>query len=176
MNFNLNKSIEILQRTPDVYIALLSNCHHNWDRINEGPNTWSGHNIVGHLIHGERTDWIPRAEIILGDGENKNFEPYDRFAQEHLYSQQSMDELLDLFKSLRAENIRKLKSWNLSTQDLDKEGMHPELGRVTLRQLISTWTIHDLNHMNQISRVMIKHYKEDIGPWIKYNKLLLEEI
>jgi hypothetical protein len=175
MNFNLDKSIEILRRTPEVYIALLGNVEHNWDRINEGPDTWNAHNIIGHLIHGEVTDWIPRAEIILSDREDKRFEPYDRFAQDRLYSSQTTDELLAMFKNLRAQNIQKLQSWNLSSSDLDQVGIHPDLGTVTLRQLISTWTVHDLNHINQLSRVMVKHYAADIGPWIKYNKLLLKE-
>jgi hypothetical protein len=174
MNFNLKKSIEILDRTPDVYFALLNNSEHSLDKINEGIGTWSGYNILGHLIHCEKTDWIPRAEIILGDKDNKIFEPFDRFAQEKLYSSQSTSDLLQKFKTLRTRNIEKLLSWDLSENDLDKEGIHPDLGIVTLRQLISTWTIHDLAHLNQLSRVIIKHYKEDVGPWKKYTKLLNE--
>ncbi|GAA4279385.1 DinB family protein [Aquimarina mytili] len=172
MNFELNKSIEILERTPKVYSALFYNANYDWDKINEGIGTWSAYNIVGHLIHGEKTDWIPRAEIILGDNQNKTFEPYDRFAQEQLYSSRTMDELLSEFETLRNQNIKKLHSWNLSESDLNKEGIHPDLGSVTLRQLISTWTIHDIAHLNQISRVIVKHYAEDIGPWKKYTTLL----
>lgn len=176
MNFDLDKSIEILARTPQVYTALLGDGQHDWDRIDEGPDTWSAHNIIGHLIHGEVTDWIPRAEIILSQREDKVFAPYDRFAQDRLYNSQTTDQLLTMFRRLREENIHKLQSWNLSSIDLDKEGIHPELGVVTLKQLISTWTIHDLGHVNQLTRVMVKHYREDIGPWIKYNKLLLREV
>ena len=174
MNFDLNKSIEILKRTPEVYSALFNNSKHNWDKINEGVDTWSGYNIIGHLIHGEKTDWIPRAEIILSNKDDKTFEPYNRFAQEELYSSQTTDVLLDEFKALRNQNIEKLISWNLSESDLDKKGIHPDLGIVTLRQLISTWTIHDIAHLNQVSRVIVKHYAEDVGPWKKYIKLLSE--
>lgn len=174
MNFDLNKSIEILERTPEVYSALFNNTKHNWDKINEGSDTWSGYNIIGHLIHGEKTDWIPRAEIILSNNDDKTFEPYDRFAQEELYSFQTIEELLIEFKTLRKQNIEKLISWNLSENDLDKKGIHPDLGTVTLRQLISTWTIHDIAHLNQVSRVIVKHYAEDVGPWKKYTRLLNE--
>lgn len=174
MNFDLNKSIEILERTPEVYVALFSNSNHNLDKINEGVDTWNGYNIIGHLIHGEKTDWIPRAEIIIGNNDNKTFESYDRFAQEKLYSSQTIEDLLTEFKNLRKKNIEKLTSWNLSKTDLEKEGIHPDLGTVTLRQLISTWTIHDIAHLNQVSRAIVKHYVEDVGPWKKYTKLLNE--
>lgn len=174
MNFELHKSIEILERTPDVYSALFNNTQHNWDKINEGVGTWSGYNIIGHLIHGEKTDWIPRAEIILGNNDDKTFEPYDRFAQDKLYSFQTTEELLLEFKVLRNQNVEKLKSWNLSESDLNKEGLHPDFGTVTLRQLISTWTIHDIAHLNQVTRVIVKHYADDVGPWKKYTKLLKE--
>jgi hypothetical protein len=174
MNFDLNKSIEILERTPEVYLALFNNSKYNLDKINEGADTWSGYNIIGHIIHGEKTDWIPRAEMILGDSKNKTFDPYDRFAQEKLYSSQTTEELLTEFKTLRNQNIEKLISWNLSEPDLDKKGIHPDLGIVTLRQLISTWTIHDIAHLNQVSRAIVKHFSEDVGPWKKYNKLLNE--
>ncbi|MBW1296319.1 DinB family protein [Aquimarina litoralis] len=174
MNFNLNKSIELLDRTPDVYSALLNNLAYNWDKIDEGAGTWNGYNIIGHLIHGEKTDWIPRAEIILGNANDKTFTPYDRFAQEKLYATQTTQELLDEFRMLRTKNIEKLKSWNLSEYDLDKKGTHPDLGEVTLRQLISTWTIHDIAHLNQLSRVIVKHYSEDVGPWKKYTRILNE--
>lgn len=172
MNFDLNISIEILDRTPGVYTSLFANSAYNLDKINEGIGTWSGYNIIGHLIHGEKTDWIPRAEIILSDSENKTFEPYDRFAQEKLYSSQTVEELLEEFKTLRSQNITKLKSWNLQEPDLEKQGIHPDLGLVTLRQLISTWTIHDMAHLNQVSRSIVKHYSKDVGPWKKYTRLL----
>lgn len=171
MNFDLEKSIELLQRSPSTYEALFANLTHDWATINEGPNTWSAYNIMGHLIHGEKTDWIPRAKIILNSPGN-SFEPYDRFAQEKLYSTQTFEALLNEFKDWRSQNLDTLKSWQLTPQDLDKEGLHPDLGLVTLRQLISTWTIHDMIHLNQLSRVMVKHYADDIGPWRKYVRLL----
>ncbi len=171
MNFSLKKSIELLERSPATYETLLSNLNYDWNKINEGENTWSAYNIIGHLIHGEKTDWIPRAEIILHK-EDKNFEPYDRFAQDKLYNKQTFEELINEFKTLRVHNINILKSWKLTESDLNKEGIHPDLGTVNLKQLIATWTIHDMVHLNQISRVMVKHYGEDIGPWKKYVRLL----
>jgi len=173
MNFDLKKSMELLKRFPDTYESLFSNFNSDWNKINEGQNTWSAYNIIGHLIHGEKTDWIPKAEIILNK-DDKNFEPYDRFAQEKLYSTQTFEELIDEYKRLRVLNVNKLKSWNLTEKDLNKEGIHPDLGIVTLKELISTWTIHDMIHLNQISRVIVKHYEEDIGPWKKYVRLLNE--
>ena len=173
MNFDLKKSTELLERSPETYETLFCNLNSDWNKINEGQNTWSAYNIIGHLIHGEKTDWIPRAEIILNK-DDKNFEPYDRFAQEKLYSTQTFEELIDEFKRLRISNVSKLKSWNLTEADLNKKGIHPDLGIVTLKELISTWTIHDMIHLNQISRVIVKHYGEDIGPWKKYVRLLNE--
>lgn len=174
MNFNLQKSIALLERTPEVYSTLLKNSEYNWDRINEGENTWSGYNIIGHLIHGEKTDWIPRAEIILGNAADKTFEPYDVFAQDKLYTTQTTEELLEEFRKLRASNLKKLKSWNLTEADLNKEGIHPALKEVKLRELIAAWTVHDMIHINQISRVMVKHYAEDVGPFKNYMRLLKE--
>jgi len=174
MNFSLNKSIDLLERTPDAFRALFHNSTENWDIINEGENTWSAYNIIGHLIHGEKTDWIPRAEIILGDSDDKTFEAYDRFAQEKLYSSQTTDELLNEFKILRTENISKLRQWDLQEEDLNKRGIHPDLGNVSLRELISTWTIHDMSHLYQASRVIVKHYSDDVGPWRKYSRILKE--
>ncbi|MGY6648491.1 DinB family protein [Wenyingzhuangia sp. IMCC45574] len=174
MNFNLNKSVEMLERTPDAYIALFQNLTYEWDTLNEGANTWNAKNILGHLIHGEKTDWIPRATQILDPNFNETFEPYDRFAQDTLYNTQTTDQLLEEYKALRVKNIATLQSWNLTKEDLDKTGTHPDsnIGTVTLRELISTWTIHDLIHLNQISRVLAKHYSEDMGPWRQYTKLL----
>jgi hypothetical protein len=171
MNFSLAKSIELLARSPKTYAALFENMHHGWNLVNEGDQTWSAYTILGHLIHGEKTDWIPRAEMILFK-DAKEFEPYDRFAQFKLYATQSFDELLTEFSECRAQNIATLASWNLSDHELDKTGIHPEFGIVNLRQLISTWTIHDMVHLNQVSRVLVKHYEEDIGPWKKYVGLL----
>lgn len=171
MNFSLPKSIAILERTPLAFEALLQKLPQQLEKVNEGEDTWSAYNIIGHLIHGEKTDWIPRAEIILGDGPDKTFEPYDRFAQERLYSSQPIEALLAEYKTLRKQNIEKLQSWNLTEQDLTKKGIHPELGTTTLQQLIASWTVHDLTHLNQVSRVLVKHFSEDVGPWKKYIKL-----
>lgn len=173
MNFNLNKSIELLERSPRTYRALFYDLKYDWDQINEGDNTWNAFNIIGHLIYGEMTDWIPRAKIILStEIKDKTFEPYDRYAQNSLFKGKSTNELLDKFEELRTKNLDELKSWNLTSDDLKKEGIHPELGPVTLQELIATWTIHDMGHLNQISRVLIKSYSEDVGPWTAYSKIL----
>ncbi len=174
MNFNLDKSIELLERTPNIFKALFYGLSHDWATINEGKNTWSGYTIIGHLIHGEKTDWMPRAKIILGENQDKHFEPYDRFAQDKLYANQTIEELLNEFEELRKKNLTELRSWSLTTDDLNKKGIHPELGIVTLRELISTWTIHDMAHLNQVSRVLVKHYSKDVGPWTNYIKILQE--
>ena len=172
MNFSINKSIALLTRTPKVFKSLFYDLNFGWDEINDGPNTWNAFDIIGHLIHGEQTDWIPRARLILSESKDKTFDPFDRFAQEKLSVGKTMNELLDQFEELRIENLDTLKSWNLTQLDLNKTGIHPELGLVTLKQLISTWTIHDVAHLNQISRVLIKHYSEDVGPWAEYTRLL----
>lgn len=172
MNFDLTKSIELLERTPKAYKALFYGLTSDWGTINEGENTWSAYNIIGHLIHGEKTDWIPRAKIILSDRADKTFEPYDRFAQERLYSHQTMDALLDEFERLRLQNLEELKSWSLTEKELRKIGIHPALGEVTLRQHLATWTIHDMAHLYQVSRVIVKHYGEDMGPWAQYTRIL----
>lgn len=171
MNFNLEQSIDLLERAPVVYRNLFQGLPPGWIFANEGEETWSAFDIVGHLIHGENTDWIPRARIILNK-EDKTFEPFDRFAQKELSKGKTMQHLLDEFESLRKENVKELRSWNLTGEELKMEGRHPELGAVTLQQLIATWTIHDLNHIHQASRVMVKFYKDDVGPWAKYIKIL----
>ena len=172
MEFSLSKSYEILERTPRVYKALLSGLSHDWVYCNEGGETWSAFDIVGHLIHGEKTDWIPRAEIIRGDAVDKTFVPFDMTAHELNSVGKSLEALLDEFEKLRAENLVKLKAMKLTAKDLEKKGIHPDLGEVTLRALISTWTVHDLSHINQISRAMVKHYKEDVGAWRKYISII----
>lgn len=172
MNFTLPKSIEILERTPGVLRYLLQGLSQDWTSTNEGGDSWNAYDVVGHLIYGEKTDWIPRAEIILSDKTDKNFVPFDRFAQFTESKGKTLGQLLDEFGAVRNANISKLKSWNLSEADLGKKGNHPAFGAVTLRQLLATWAIHDLNHLAQVSRVMAKHYKEDVGPWIAYLKVL----
>ena len=172
MNFSLSKSIEILERTPDVLIVLLKNISPDWTSNNEGGESWSAYDIVGHLIHGEKTDWIPRMEIILSDIQNKRFELFDRFAQFEDSKGKSLTQLLDEFKSLRQKNIEFLRSSTLTDNDFEKTGIHPAFGEITLSQLLSTWTVHDLNHIAQITRVMAKLYMKDVGPWVEYLKIL----
>jgi NTP pyrophosphatase (non-canonical NTP hydrolase) len=172
MNFSLEKSIQILERTPTVLEVMLKNISPDWINNSKGEGTWSAYDVVGHLIHGEKTDWVPRAEIILSDKADKRFEKFDRFAQFENSKGKLLGELLEEFTALRKNNIDRLKSLNITDKDLDKKGIHPAFGDVTLAQLLSTWVVHDLNHIAQISRVMAKHYKEDVGPWTAYLKIL----
>lgn len=172
MEFDLNKSIEILERTPTVIETLLSDLSSSWIKNNEGKLTWSPYDILGHLIYGEKTDWMVRAKIILSKFDNKTFEPFDRFAQLREKQDKKIAELLDEFKELRKSNLKELRSLNLTTTDFELKGIHPELGEVTLGQLISTWVVHDLGHIAQISRVMAKQYKNMVGPWQAYLGIL----
>lgn len=172
MEFELNKAISILERTPTALKTLLEGLSSDWTVSNEGENTWSPYDIIGHFIHGELTDWIPRAKIILSNSSDKKFELFDRFAQEQNSVGKTMDDLLNEFEELRTNNLRILKDMNLSESDLSKEGIHPEFGTVTLRQLLSTWTVHDLGHIAQLSRVMAKQYKQEVGPWSQYLRIL----
>lgn len=172
MNFNLNNCIEILSRTPAVLDSLLGGLSDEWIHNNEGEATWSPFDIVGHLIHGDKTDWIPRMKVILSDGPDKKFDPFDRFAQFEASKGKNIRQLLDEFKALRKENIGILKSKNLDTQDLSKTGIHPEFGEVRLEQLLATWTAHDLSHLAQITRVMARQYTREVGPWKQYLPIL----
>jgi hypothetical protein len=172
MKFELDKSIEILQRTPSVLKTLLHGLHDDWTNNNEGPETFSPYDVVGHLIHGEKTDWRSRSMMILEHGLSKTFIPYDRFAQFEESKGKSLTELLDEFEKLRSLNLEWLRSLKLTATDLDKKGVHPSLGQVTLRQLLSTWVIHDLTHLAQVTRVMAKQYKEEMGPWVEYFRIL----
>ena len=165
MEFNLAQALPILERTPATLRTLLADLPSEWTDGNEGPETWSPFDVVGHLIHGERTDWIPRARIILEEGRSRPFEPFDRFAQFRDSAGKSLDQLLDEFAQLRAESLRTLKGWRLTEEQLVLQGEHPIFGAVTLRQLLSTWTAHDLSHIAQISRVMTKQYRDAVGPW-----------
>ena len=168
MQFDLEQAIEILERTPVVIREMLSGLSTSWIDGNEGADTWSPYVIVGHLIHGERTDWIPRAEIILAHGGAGRFTPFDRFAQFRESEGKSLDELLQEFARLRAQSLSTLGGWNLTETQLRLEGEHPEFGAVTLRQLLSTWVAHDLGHIAQIARVMAKQYRDEVGPWRAY--------
>ncbi len=168
MQFELEKSIEILERTPSILSNYLSGLSDDWIKNNEGENTWSPYNILGHLIFGEKTDWIARIRIILRDSDEKIFEPFDRFAQLNEDQNKPISELLTEFSQLRKKNIETLKSFNIKESDYSLEGIHPDFGTVTLKQLISTWVVHDLGHIAQVSRVMSKQYKEEVGPWVNY--------
>ncbi|MEO0339958.1 MAG: DinB family protein [Bacteroidota bacterium] len=171
MKFNIQKSIEILSRTPAVLEALLSNLSPEWWQNNEGKDTWSPYDVLGHLIHGEKTDWVVRSKIILSDHTNKTFEPFDRFAQMQ-EEKKTMEDLLAEFKILRAENIKELQSLNINDETLQWKGIHPALGEAKLKELLSTWTVHDLGHIAQISRVMAKQYQTEVGPWKAYLGIL----
>ncbi len=172
MNFTIEKSLDILERTPVVLDILLRNISADWTHPNEGPDTWSVYDIIGHLIHGEKTDWIPRMEIILSENENKAFIPFDRFAQFTNSKGKLLTQLLEEFKELRAKNIDKLLSQNIDMAKLEEKGIHPAFGEVTLAQLLAAWVVHDLNHIAQVSRVIAKQYKEAAGPWVEYLKIL----
>ncbi len=172
MQFQLTDALEVLERTPATLRALLGGLPGAWTAANEGPDTFSAFDNVGHLIHGERTDWIPRARVILDQGPNRRFEPYDRFAQYGESQGKSVAELLDEFERLRAENLTTLRGWQLSERELALEGEHPALGTVTLRQLLSTWVAHDLGHVAQTARVLAKQYREAVGPWRAYLPVL----
>lgn len=168
MIFELSAGIAILERTPHTLRAMLAGLPPVWTEADEGPDTWSPYVIVGHLIHGERTDWIPRAEIILAQGPERRFTPYDRFAQFRESQGKSLDHLLEEFARLRAQNLTTLTGWRLSDSQLSLEGEHPAFGPVTLRQLLATWVAHDLGHIAQTGRVMAKQYREAVGPWRAY--------
>jgi hypothetical protein len=172
MKYDLEKACQVLGRTPGVLKAMLSGLDESWTGSNEGPDTFSPFDVVGHLVFGEKTDWMVRANIILKDGVSRAFTPYDRFAQKTESIGKSIDELLNEFEKLRNENIKRLHSLKISESDLGKKGMHPGLGEVTLRNLLSTWVVHDLTHIAQIGRVMAKQYREEIGPWPEYFRIL----
>src|SRR5262245_7395364 len=164
--------ISFLSRTPAVLDALLRDLPEGWTRGHEGDGSWSPFDVVGHLIHGERTDWIPRARIILAAGEAQPFEPFDRFAQFLASEGKTLCELLDEFARLRAENLSVLRGFNLSDTDLARRGRHPALGVVTLSQLVAAWAAHDLTHLHQISRVMAHQVRDAVGPWVRFMGVL----
>jgi hypothetical protein len=168
MDFDLEQGTAVLRRTPGVLRAMLSSLDPAWTDATEGPETWSAYDIVGHLVHGERTDWIPRATIILAQGASRRFTPYDRFAQFRESQGKSLEALLDEFARLRDDSLATLARWGLTDAQLALEGEHPEFGGVTLRQLLSTWVAHDLGHIAQAARVMAKQYRDAIGPWRAY--------
>jgi len=168
MEHNLLQTIALLTRTPATLNALLRDLPKTWTFRNEGGNTWSALDVVGHLIHGERTDWMPRAKMVLQFGETKAFEPFDRVGHVRESQSKSLVQLLDEFARLRSENLDELRALNLRQEDLKRRGRHPALGVVTLSELLAAWATHDLTHLHQISRIMAHQYREAVGPWSAY--------
>ena len=174
VDFDLRLSIDVLERTPATLRALLQDVDPKLARGTEGPDTFSPFDNIGHLIDGEETDWMARARIILAQGANRRFEPYDRFRHRARNAKRTLDSLLDEFARLRVENLRALESWKLTEAQLDLSGEHPSLGPVTLRQLLSAWVVHDLGHIAQVARVMAKQYRAEVGPWVPYLPVLTD--
>jgi hypothetical protein len=172
MKYSLERSYEVLERTPAVLRALLSGLDDEWIMNNEGPETFSPFDVMGHLINGEKTDWRPRIIMILEYGEAKTFVRFDRFAQYEESKGKTLAQLLDEFDSLRKENMQWFRSLTISEADLEKKGSHPVLGQVTLRNLLATWVIHDLTHIAQVTRVMGKQYKSEMGPWVDFFRIM----
>ena len=174
MDFDLDRSLDVLARTPATLQALLADLGEPWVRATEGPDTFSAFDVVGHLIDGEETDWIPRARIILAGGADLRFVPYDRFRHQARNVGRSLRSLLDEFTGLRAANLQLLRSWKLGQRELDLPGEHPTFGRVTLRQLLAAWVVHDLGHLAQTARVMAKQYTDEVGPWVPFLPVLTD--
>ena len=166
MKHNLHDTMALLERTPAALDALLRDLPETWTLANEGEGTWNTVEVVGHLIHGERTDWIPRAKIILEHGESRPFDAFDR--EGFRAGKEPIGTLLDEFARLRGENLAELRRLNVRPPDLERRGRHPALGAVTLSQLLATWATHDLTHLHQISRIMARQYREAVGPWSDY--------
>jgi hypothetical protein len=174
VDFDLDLSIDVLARTPGSLKVLLDGLAEPWVRGREGPETFSPFDVVGHLIDGEETDWMPRARIILARGSDRRFEPYDRFRHRERNSDRALSSLLDEFARLRGANLDQLRSWRLQAADLDLPGEHPSLGLVTLRQLLASWVVHDLGHVAQVARVMAKQYRDPVGPWLPFLPVLTD--
>ena len=172
MRLDVESCIQILARTPRTLDALLRDLPDAWARATEGAETWSPFDVVGHLIHGDRTDWIPRARFILEHGEERAFDPFDRFAQFETSKHKSLGDLLDEFAPLRAANIAALRGLGIGPGDWQRTGRHPALGKVTLAQLLATWVVHDLGHIGQVARTMAKQYADEVGSWAAYLPIL----
>lgn len=170
--FDLEEAVAVLSRTPAVLEAMLRGLPDGWIHAHEGGETWSPFDVMGHLIHGERADWIPRARILLDHGESRAFDRFDRFAQFRDADGRSLDALLDEFAALRRESLRQLHALGLTSADLERQGRHPELGVVTLANLLATWVAHDLDHVAQVSRVMARQYADEVGPWSRYLRII----
>lgn len=172
MNYDFDSAISVLERTPAALGSLLKGLPDEWILNNEGPETFSPFDVIGHLIHGEKTDWPDRIKRTLEHGISLPFTPFDRFAMYEASKGKNLPELLDEFEKLRQKNLNWFRSLNLTNADLEKKGIHPVLGEVTMRQLLAVWVVHDLTHIAQIGRVMAKQYKEEIGPWVEFFRVL----
>lgn len=172
MTFDLVRSIQVLERTPSMLCAWLSGLSNDWVKSNYGEATFSPFDVVGHLIHGERTDWLPRARLILEHGDAKAFEPFDRYAMYEESQGKTIEELLDTFAMLRQNSLADLRALNLTEELLKRPGRHPALGQVTMKQLLATWVVHDLNHLHQIAKSMAYQYRDEVGPWREYLSIL----
>jgi hypothetical protein len=172
MNFQIEKAVPLLASTPPTLRALLGGLDAEWTDSEGTSEGWAPFDVVGHLIHGEETDWIPRARIILSQAEDRTFEPFDRFAHFERSKGKTLAALLDEFEYLRNANLETLSSWELTNAELDLQGVHPELGSVTLRQLLATWVVHDLTHIRQVATVMARRYAGEVGPWKEYLSIL----
>jgi hypothetical protein len=172
--FDLDNCLDVLERTPDVLERLLAGLDDSWTRSTEGPETWSPYDVIGHLIHGERTDWTERMDIILSDQSDKRFVPFDRFAQFRESEGRTLEDLLREFSQLRRTNVARVRALRLTCEQLDRTGIHPHFGAVTLRQLLATWTAHDLDHIVQASRVMARQLAAHVGPWVEYLRVIRE--
>jgi hypothetical protein len=173
--FDLAEAMAVLARTPPTLDAMLRGLPEGWIRANEGGESWSPFDVVGHLIHGEKTDWVPRARIILEHGEARPFPKFDRFAQFEESKGRTLDSLLDEFRIRRRESLRELAALRVTEAELDQRGSHPAFGPVTLRQLLATWVAHDLDHVMQIARVMGRQYADEVGPWRAYLRVISGE-
>lgn len=172
MEFQLTHALEILERTPATFRALLGGLSDAWTAPDEGPDTFSAFDNLAHIVHGERADWITRSKIILAQGADRRFQPFDRFAHYEESAGKTVADLLEEFDALRSENLVTLRSWQLTDRELSLEGEHPAFGAVTLRQLLSAWAVHDLGHIAQTSRVLAKQYRHAVGPWREYLPVL----
>ncbi len=172
MQFDLNRSIEVLQRTPGTLQAMLGGLSDDWTMSNYGPKTFSPFDVVGHLIHAELTNWMMRARFILEQGETAPFLAFDRYAMYETSKGKSMADLLQTFAKVRAKNLDDLRAMNLTAGQLQLRGKHPDFGSVTLGNLLATWVVHDLNHLHQIAKSMAYQHREAVGPWRSYLTIL----
>jgi len=172
MNFSLQRSIQVLERTPSVLRASLSHLDYFWTENNYGDKTFSPFDVVGHLVHAERTNWMIRARMIAEGNKMTPFPAFDRYAMHETSKGKDLADLLDEFASERAKNISDLRAMNLDETQLEMQGTHPDFGRVTLRELLATWVVHDLNHLHQIAKSMAWQYREDVGPWRAFLSIL----